>query len=98
QSDIFLVFSLVSASYDAVPLTARCMLESSEMSGEQRILVKDRVMMSMNDQSGYFRLSPPLNGWTSGLYRCGLFAGEHASADTHVDDVRFRILDAGASS
>lgn len=92
QREIFLVFGLVSASYDAVPLAARCFLEMSEMSGEPRPFAQDQVMMAMNDQSGYFKLAPPAAGWTSGLYRCGLFAGERTSADTQVDEIRFRIV------
>lgn len=92
QKEIYLVFGLVSASYDAVPLTAQCFLEASEVTGEQRALAQDRVIMSMSDQSGYFKLSPPKTGWTPGLYRCGLFAGERTSADTQVDEVRFRIM------
>ena len=32
-------------------------------------------------------------GWAPGLYRCGLFAGERASAYTQVDEVRFRIVE-----
>jgi len=92
QKEIYLVFGLVSASYDAVSLTAQCMLETSEVVGEQRILAQDRVAMSMSDQSGYFMLSPPKAGWTPGLYRCGLFEGERTSAYAQVDEVRFRIL------
>ena len=49
-------------------------------------------MTAMNDQSGYFLLTRPPNGWTNGLYRCGLFAGEKTSAYTLVDEVRFRIV------
>lgn len=90
--DIYLVFGLVSASYDAIPLAARCFIETSEMAGEQRAVTQDHVMMAMNDQSGYFRLPAPATGWMPGLYRCGLFAGEHTSADTQVDEVRFRVL------
>ncbi|SLM49671.1 conserved protein of unknown function [Nitrospira japonica] len=92
QQDIYLVFGLVSASYDAIPLAARCFIETSEMTSEQRAITQDRVMMAMNDQSGYFRLPSPASGWMPGLYRCGLFEGEHTSADTQVDEVRFRIL------
>ncbi len=93
QQDIYLVFGLVTASYDEVPLAARCYVEQSETAGELQAAAQDRVMMSMNDQSGYFVLSRPSSGWTPGLYRCGLYAGERTSADTHVDEVRFRILD-----
>jgi len=92
QTEIYLVFGLVSASFDAVPLTARCFLETSEMTGEQHAVAQDHVLTSMNDQSGYFMLTPPKTGWTAGLYNCGLFAGERTSADTLVDEVRFRII------
>ena len=92
QPEIYLVFGLVSASFDAVPLTARCFLEISEGTGDQRAVTQDHVLTSMNDQSGYFMLTPPKTGWTAGLYHCGLFAGERTSADTLVDEVRFRIV------
>lgn len=98
QPEIYLVFGLVSASYDAVPLTSRCVLETAELTGEQRAVAQDRVMTTMNDQSGYFLLSRPETGWTAGLYHCGLFAGEKTSADTLVDEVRFRIVHPPASS
>lgn len=98
QQEIYLVFGLVSSSYDAVPLTAQCVLETSEMTGEQRAVAQDHVMTSMNDQSGYFMLSPLKTGWTPGLYRCGLFAGERTSAYTQVDEVRFRIIEPRPSS
>ena len=98
QPEIYLVFGLVSASFDAVPLTARCFFETSEMTGEQPAVAQDHVMTTMNDQSGYFMLTPPKTGWTSGLYHCGLFAGERTSADTLVDEVRFRIMAPGRSS
>jgi tetratricopeptide (TPR) repeat protein len=92
QKEIYLVFGLVTASYDAVTLTAQCGLETSEVTGEQRILAQDRVVLSTSDLSGYFMLSAPKAGWTPGLYRCGLFEGERTSAYTLVDEVRFRIL------
>lgn len=92
QPEIYLVFGLVSDSFDAVPLTAQCVLETSEMTEEPRAAAQDHVMTSMNDRSGYFLLTPPKTGWTPGLYRCGLFAGERTSAYTYVDEVRFRII------
>lgn len=92
QPEIYLVFGLVSASYDAIPLSAHCVLEIAEIAGEAPSIAQDQVMMAMNDQSGYFRLSAPKTGWAPGLYRCGLFAGERTSAYTQADEVRFRIL------
>ena len=98
QQDIYLVFGLVGASYDAVPLTAQCFLETSEGTGRQSPVVQDQAMTTMNDQSGYFMLSRPGTGWIPGLYRCGLFAGEKTSAYNHVDEVRFRIIESRPSS
>lgn len=93
QSEIYLVFKLVSDSFDAVPLTARCSPETSEMTEDPQTTVQDRVMTAMNDRSGYFLLTPPKTGWTPGYYRCGLFAGEQTSAYSYVDEVRFRIAE-----
>ncbi len=98
QPEINLVFRLATPSADAMPLSAQCFLESSEVTGEPRALARDEVIMAMNDQSGYFKLSRPKTGWTPGLYRCGLFAGDQKSAYTHVDEVRFRIIDPPRSS
>ncbi len=93
QQDIYLVFSLVTASYDEVPLAARCFRETAELAGAQAAVAQDRLILSTNDQSGYFVLPRPVAGWTAGLYRCGLFAGEETSAYTQVDEVRFRITE-----
>lgn len=93
QPEIYLVFKLVSDSFDAVPLTARCSPETREMTEDPQATLQDRVMTAMNDRSGYFLLTPPKSGWTPGYYRCGLFAGEQTSAYSYVDEVRFRIIE-----
>lgn len=98
QADIYLVFGLVTASYDEVPLAARCFKEQAELNGAQPAVAQDRLIMSTNDQSGYFLLQRPATGWTPGLYRCGLFAGEETSAYTQVDEVRFRVLESSRPS
>ncbi|MBS0151121.1 MAG: tetratricopeptide repeat protein [Nitrospira sp.] len=94
QPEIYLVFRLVSDSFDAVPLTARCSVETRDMMEDSPTMVQDRVMTTTNDRSGYFLLTPPQMGWSPGLYRCGLFAGEQTSAYSYVDEVRFRIVEA----
>ncbi|MBA2486147.1 MAG: tetratricopeptide repeat protein [Nitrospira sp.] len=93
QQEIYLVFGLVTASDDEVPLAARCFKEASELTGEQTAVAQDHLIMSTNDQSGYFVLPRPATGWRPGLYRCGLYAGEQTSAYTQVDEVRFRIIE-----
>ena len=93
QLEVYLVFRLVSDSFDAVPLTARCGLETSDMAEDRQTTVQDRVMTTMNDRSGYFLLTPQKSSWVPGFYRCGLFAGEQTSAYSYVDEVRFRIVE-----
>ena len=93
QQEIVLVFGLVTASFDEVSLTAKCFLETSQIVRDQKALASDRVVMDLNEQSGYFILSAPESGWTTGLYRCGLFVGDEVSAYTHADEVRFRIIE-----
>jgi tetratricopeptide (TPR) repeat protein len=92
QKEIYLVFGLLTSSYDAVSLTAQCFLETAELTGEPHAAAQDRVVMSMSDLSGYFTLPPPKTGWAPGLYRCALFEGEKTTAYSQVDEVRFRIL------
>jgi tetratricopeptide (TPR) repeat protein len=92
QQEIYLVFALVTASYDAIPLTAECYDETSPIKWGGAPLVQDQVVMSTNEQSGYFVLTAPKSGWTPGLYRCGLFVGDTVSAYTQSDEVRFRIV------
>ncbi len=92
QEEIYMVFGLVTASFDEVPLKAECFLETAKITREQTAVVEDQVVMAMNEQSGYFVLSQPEGGWTPGLYRCGLFVGEEVSAYTHSDEVRYRII------
>ncbi len=96
-TDLYLVFALVTPSYDDVPLTAECFLETSKVKAQKTALARDQVVMSMNEQFGYFRLAPPSSGWKPGLYRCGLFVGEEVSAYNLADEVRFRIEEPSGS-
>ncbi len=93
QNDIYLVFALVTPSFDEVPLSAQCFVETSKIVAGQSPVAQDAVVMSMNEQSGYFVFSSPEDGWTPGLYRCGLFVGNEVSAYTQADEVRFRIVE-----
>ncbi len=93
REEIYLVFALVTASYDAVSLTAQCYLETSPIIWGADPLSQDHVIMSTNEQTGYFVLSPPKTGWTPGFYRCGLFVGDTVSAYTQSDEVRFRVME-----
>ncbi len=98
QEEIYLVFGLVLASYDEMPLSAECFLETAKTNANQIPLARDHVVMNMSDQTGYFIIAQPESGWTPGLHRCGLFVGSESSAYTHADEVRFRIIQLPQSS
>ncbi len=98
QEEIYLVYGLVTASYDEMPLSVECFLETSKTNANQIPLARDHVIMNMGDQSGYFIITQPESGWTPGLHRCGFFVGSESSAYTHADEVRFRIIQIPQSS
>ncbi len=91
REEIYLVFGLVVASFDEMPLSAECFIETPASNANQIPLARDQVVMNMGDQTGYFIITRPESGWTPGLHRCGLYVGNELSAYTHADEVRFRI-------
>lgn len=92
QEEIYLMFRLVTASHDEMPLSVECFLETPKSNANQIPLARDQVIMNMGDQTGYFIITQPESGWTSGLHRCGLYVGSELSAYTHSDEIRFRII------
>lgn len=92
QEEIYLVFGLVTASYDEMPLSMECFIETPKPNANQIPWARDHVIMNMGDQTGYFIVTQPESGWTPGLHRCGLYVGSELSAYTHADEIRFRII------
>ena len=93
DQEIFLVFSSLSPSYDATQLTAEYMLDSGGEAPRESPLGRDSVVLSMNEQSGYFVLTPPEGGWPIGMYRVDLFMGDEVARSTQVDEVWFRVVE-----
>ena len=92
QEEIYLLFGLVTASYDEMPLSVECFTETPKTNANQIPLARDQVIMNMGDQTGYFIIAQPESGWIPGLHRCGLYVGNELSAYTHSDEVRFRVI------
>ena len=92
QEEIYLLFGLVTASYDEMPLSVECFTETPKPNANQIPLARDHVIMNMGDQTGYFIIAQPESGWIPGLHRCGLYVGNELSAYTHSDEVRFRVI------
>lgn len=92
QEEVYLLFGLVTASYDEMPLSVECFLETPVANANQIPLARDQVIMNMGDQTGYFIIAQPESGWIPGLHRCGLYVGSEQSAYTHSDEIRFRVI------
>ena len=92
QEEIYLLFGLVTASFDEMPLSVECFTETPKTNANQIPLARDQVIMNMGDQTGYFIIAQPESGWIPGLHRCGLYVGNELSAYTHSDEVRFRVI------
>lgn len=92
QEEIYLMFGLVTASQDEMPLSVECFIETPITNANQIPLARDHVITNMGDQTGYFIIAQPESGWIPGLHRCGLYVGSEQSAYTHADEIRFRII------
>ena len=93
DQEIFLVFASLSPSYDATQLTAEYVLDSGVEKPRDHPLGRDSVVLSMNEQSGYFVLTPQEGGWPVGMYRVDLFMGDEVARSTQVDEVWFRVVE-----
>jgi len=91
--EITLVFGVLLPSYDAIQLTAEYVLEPGSIGSPQSPIGRDTVELTNSEQSGYFILHAPEEGWPIGIYRVDLFMGDQVSAATHVDEVWFRIVE-----
>ena len=91
--EIFLVFALVSPSYDSTRLTAEYVRDPVGDATPDQPVGSDTVLLSMNEQSGYFVLTAQEEGWLAGLYRVDLFMGDEVSRSTQVDEVWFRVVE-----
>jgi hypothetical protein len=91
---IYVVFALTSTQEDEVVLTSQWVAEETADLRPNKIIGVDKVMIGLNERSGYFQLQRPEGGWRSGLYRVDLYLGGQLSSYALIADVRFRIVPA----
>jgi tetratricopeptide (TPR) repeat protein len=92
---IYVVFTLTSTQEDEVALTSQWVAEQTADLGPNAIIGIDKVLLGLNERSGYFQLGRPRGGWAPGLYRVDLYLGPQASAYAHVGEAWFRVVAAG---
>lgn len=96
---IHVVFTLTNNQEAETPLISRWVAERVAGLAPETLLGTDKVLVGLNERTGYFRLRRPAGGWPSGTYRVDLYLGDQASAYTHMAEVRFRIVaDSGIQS
>lgn len=98
DAEIYVVFTLTSAPYDELKLTARWVAEHVTGLSSNTLVGTDRVQLIVNDRSGYFILKRPEGDWRPGTYRVDVYVGEQLSAYTHEADARFRIVAASRTN
>ncbi|HBP87792.1 MAG TPA: hypothetical protein DD706_08865, partial [Nitrospiraceae bacterium] len=91
QPRIYLVFALTTPPGHAKKITTQWVGEGVEGLSPNTVVGTDSVLVDLNDNSGYFFLDQPQEGWSAGTYRIDLFVGEDVSGSTYVAEVRFRI-------
>lgn len=95
---IYVVFALTSTQEDEVALTSQWVAEQTADRGPNEIIGMDKVLVGLNERSGYFQLQRPEGGWRPGLYRVDLYLGGQLSSYGHIADIRFRIVPAGRAA
>jgi tetratricopeptide (TPR) repeat protein len=89
---IYVVFTLTSTQEDEVRLTSQWVAERAAGLAANAVVGIDKVLLGLNERSGFFLLRRPETGWRIGTYRVDLYLGAQMSAYTQMADVRFRIV------
>lgn len=95
---IYVVFALTSTQEDEVALTSQWVAEQTADLRPNEIIGMDKVLVGLNERSGYFQLQRPEGRWRPGLYRVDLYLGGQLSSYGHIADIRFRIVPASRAA
>jgi hypothetical protein len=56
-------------------------------------IARDAALITMEDESGYLKLSPPIGGWKKGRYRVEIHVGEQINNISLVGAMRFTVAE-----
>lgn len=87
---IFIVFSL-HQHYQAFTVFGRCTPEQVAGVMPWAIISEDAMRISLEDDSGYLKLSPPQGGWKPGRYKVEIHTGEQVNEMSLMGTMRFTI-------
>jgi len=88
---IYIVFSL-HQHYQAFKVFGRCRPERVSGIDPDTIISEDAMYITLEDESGYLKLSPSKTGWKPGQYKVEIHAGEQVNEMSLMGTMRFRIV------
>ena len=93
---VFIVFQL-HQHYQAFKVFGRCFPEAVAGLDPHSIIGQDAVYITLEDESGYLKLTPPDGGWRPGRYKVEIFAGEQVNEVSLVGTMRFTVMAGGVT-
>ena len=93
-SGVFIVFQL-HQHYQAFKVFGRCFPEAVAGLDPHTVVGEDAMYISLEDESGFLKLTPPEGGWKPGRYKVKIHAGEQVNEVSLVGTMRFTIVASG---
>jgi hypothetical protein len=91
---IFIVFSL-HQHYQGFTVFGRCTSEAVAGVVPGTIVSEDAMRIALEDESGYLKLLPPLEGWKPGRYKVVIHTGEQVNETSLMGTMRFTVMASG---
>jgi hypothetical protein len=88
---VFIVFQL-HQHYQAFQVFGRCFSEDVPGLPAHTLVGQDAMYIALEDETGYLKLFPPLDGWRPGRYKVEIHAGEQVNDMSLIGTMRFTIV------
>ena len=87
---VFVVFQLYQ-HFQSFNVFGVCYAEHVASLDSQVVVARDTALITMEDESGYLKLSPPVGGWKTGSYRVEIHVGEQINNISLIGAMRFTV-------
>jgi hypothetical protein len=87
---VFIVFQLYQ-HFQSFKVFAVCYPEEVASLNTDTAIARDTALITLEDESGYLKLSPPPGGWKRGKYRVEIHVGEQVNNISLVGAMRFTV-------
>jgi hypothetical protein len=87
---VFIVFELYQ-HFQSFKIFALCFPEAPSSVDSEEAFAQDTALITLEDETGYLKLSPPAEGWKTGKYKVEIHVGEAINNISLVGTMRFTI-------